>query len=71
MVGNELPSDYATTKEGSLCIPNLSQSIIDIQPFVPKSKYAARPRWTPSLYRLTDVSHLNGAATDSSGPPYL
>ena len=70
MVDHELPSDYATTKEGSLRIPNLSRSIIDIRPFVPTSKYA-RPRWTPSLYRLTDVSHLNGATTGSSGPPYL
>ena len=70
MVDHELPSDYATTKEGSLNIPNLSRSIIDIRHFVPTSKYA-RPRWTPSLYRLTDVSHLNGATTGSSGPPYL
>ena len=70
MVDHELPSDYATTKEGSLNIPNLSRSIIDIRPFVTTSKYA-RPRWTPSLYRLTDVSHLNGATTGSSGPPYL
>ena len=70
MVDHELPSDYATTKEGSLNIPNLSRSIIDIRPFVPTSKYA-RPRWSPSLYRLTDVSHLNGATTGSSGPPYL
>ena len=70
MVDHELPSDYATTKEGSLRIPNLSRSIIDIRPFVTTSKYS-RPRWTPSLYRLTDVSHLNGATTGSSGPPYL
>ena len=70
MVDHELPSDYATTKEGSLRIPNLSRSIIDIRPFVRTSNDNARPRWTSSLYRLTDVSHLNGA-TKSSRPPYL
>jgi len=62
MVDHELPTDYKKTKEGSLRIPNLSRTIIDIQPY--KSK-----RWTPSLNRLTDVSHLNDAA--KSGPPYL
>jgi len=62
MVDHQLPTDYKKTKEGSLRIPNLSRTIIDIQPY--KSK-----RWTPSLNRLTDVSHLNDAA--NSGPPYL
>jgi len=64
MVDNELPSDYATTKEGSLCIPNLSQSIIDIQPFVPTSNMQQ------GLVGLCDTSVINGA-TKSSGPPYL
>jgi len=62
MVDNELPVDFDKTKEGSLRIPNLSRTIIDIQPY--KSK-----RWTSSLNRLTDISHLNDAA--NSGPPYL
>jgi len=62
MVDHQLPVDFDKTKEGSLRIPNLSRTIIDIQPY--KSK-----RWTPSLNRLTDVSHLNDAA--NSGPPYL
>lgn len=62
MVDNELPVDFDKTKEGSLRIPNLSRTIIDIQPY--KSK-----QWTPSLNRLTDISHLNDVA--NSGPPYL
>ena len=62
MVDHQLPVDFDKTKEGSLRIPNLSRTIIDIQPY--KSK-----RWTPSLVKLTDVSHLNDAA--NSGPPYL
>ena len=62
MVDRELPVDFDKTKEGSLRIPNLSRTIIDIQPY--KSK-----RWTPSLFKLTDVSHLNDAA--NSRPPYL
>lgn len=62
MVEQQLPVDFDKTKEGSLRIPNLSRTIIDIQPY--KSK-----RWTPSLIKLTDVSHLDGAA--NSGPPYL
>ena len=62
MVDHQLPTDYKKTKEGSLRIPNLSRTIIDIQPY--KSK-----RWTPSLNRLTDISHLIDAA--NSGPPYL
>ena len=62
MVDHELPVDFDKTKEGSLRIPNLSRTIIDIQPYQSK-------RWTPSLNRLTDESHLNEAA--NSGPPYL
>ncbi|KAL7535339.1 hypothetical protein ACHAXR_006432 [Thalassiosira sp. AJA248-18] len=67
MVDAELPSDYARTKEGSLTIPNLSRTIIDVRPY--KNRDSPRPRWKPSLFRLTDVSHLSDVQTH--GPPYL
>ncbi|KAL9186613.1 hypothetical protein ACHAXT_005851 [Thalassiosira profunda] len=66
MVNNDIPPDHATTKEGSLSIPNLSRTIIDIHP-EPLDRDGGSgdvPKWRPSLVRLTDVSHL-------SGPPYL
>jgi len=76
MVDSELPSNYATTKEGSLSIPNLSRTIIDVRPYYDndsshpsKKKDNIGPRWTPSLFRLTDVSHLSKALP--KGPPYL
>jgi broad specificity phosphatase PhoE len=67
MVDGELPSDYAKTREGSLSIPNLSVSTIDVRPYG-GGKHAS---WRPSLVRLTDVSHLNSAASSVSGPPHL
>ena len=33
MVGSQLPSDYARTREGSLDVPNLSRTIIDVRPY--------------------------------------
>lgn len=63
MVDDELPEDYAKTKENSLSIPNLSCTTIDVRPH--KNSLA----WRPSLVHLTSVSHLNGAS--SPGPPYL
>jgi probable phosphoglycerate mutase len=55
MVDKELPADYAKTKEGSLSIPNLSISTIDVRPF----DGGNHAFWRPSLVSLTDVSHLN------------
>eukprot|EP00571_Detonula_confervacea_P007519 CAMPEP_0172319034 /NCGR_PEP_ID=MMETSP1058-20130122/36584_1 /TAXON_ID=83371 /ORGANISM="Detonula confervacea, Strain CCMP 353" /LENGTH=312 /DNA_ID=CAMNT_0013033977 /DNA_START=116 /DNA_END=1054 /DNA_ORIENTATION=+ len=73
MVGAELQQNYATTKEGSLLIPNLSRTIIDVRPYEShpsKNNNAPSSRWTSTLFRLTDVSHLNDAAPHN-GPPYL
>ena len=64
MVNHQLPTDYALTKEGSLRIPNLSRTILDVRPH--KSNHS---RFVPSLVKLTDVSHLNTA--NKNGPPYL
>lgn len=67
MIDSQLPSDFATTREGSLLVPNLSRTVIDVHPHlegVSASKDGFRPRWTPKLISLTDVSHL-------SGPPDL
>jgi len=73
MVDAELPSTHATTREGSLSIPNLSRTIIDIQAYEShpsKNHDAPNPRWTPSLVHLTDVSHLHHA-TNNGNAPYL
>lgn len=72
MVGHEISSDFATTKEGSLLIPNLSRTTIDVRPLVSRRSNdndASSSRWIPSLHRLADVSHLNDATL--SGPPCL
>ncbi|KAL3763131.1 hypothetical protein ACHAWU_005082 [Discostella pseudostelligera] len=72
MVGHEIPSDFATTKEGSLLIPNLSRTTIDVRPLLSRRSNdndASSSRWIPSLHQLADVSHLNSAT--HSGPPYL
>ena len=71
----ELPKDYAKTREGSLSIPNLSCTRIDIRPFGNGRERGGNDRsktmaWRPSLVTLTDVSYLNSAASSSS-PPYL
>jgi broad specificity phosphatase PhoE len=60
MVGHELPSDYATTKEGSILIPNLSRTMIDIRPLISHRFTDNVPgsSWISSLHRLADVSHL-------------
>ena len=69
MVEEELPTDYAKTREGSLSIPNLSCTSIDIEPYNISDKQIS---WRPSLFRLTDMSHLNDIASISAdGPPYL
>lgn len=70
MVDDELPRPYATTGEGSLLIPNLSRTIIDVRPHGKELDADRRREWTPSLFRLTDVSHL-GSGPSSGGPPYL
>jgi broad specificity phosphatase PhoE len=71
MVDAQLPEDYAKTKEGSLRIPNLSCTTIDVRPHKDTEGGVKRGYWAPSLVRLTDVSHLNGAAALPSRPPYL
>lgn len=73
MVDEELPADHATTGEGSLSIPNLSRTIIDIHPYesqpAKQKESGPRVKWVPSLFQLTDVSHLHGPPP--KGPPYL
>jgi broad specificity phosphatase PhoE len=83
MVGSELPSEYAKTREGSLDIPNLSRTIIDVRPHhcdgdthhrsslsSGNSEMSTRRTtgWTCSLRRLADVSHLHDSS--SREPPY-
>lgn len=58
MVDNELPSDFAKTREGSLSIPNLSLTLIEVRP---ESDAVKHITWRPSLVKLTDVSHLNAS----------
>ena len=83
MVGSQLPSDCARTREGSLDVPNLSRTIIDVRPYrgdavphvasrgnddgEPPSDHRG---WTASLRRLADVSHLQHGS-GQKGPPYL
>ena len=74
MVDSQLPSNHAKTKEGSLRIPNLSRTIIDIRPYQSASLRGrngdgGRFKWIPTLVLLTDVSHLNNASPN--GPLYL
>jgi broad specificity phosphatase PhoE len=77
MVDPQLPSDFARTREGSLDIPNLSRTIIDVRPYSDISHpspgnndaSSSSTGWTPSLRRLADVSHLHGS--EQKGPPYL
>ncbi|KAL3822971.1 hypothetical protein ACHAXA_008111 [Cyclostephanos tholiformis] len=88
MVESQLPSDYARTREGSLEVPNLSRTIIDVRPFYcddnshrasarndnddasSMSSRRTTPRWTTSLRRLADVSHLQRESRPMK-PPYL
>lgn len=67
MVGSQLPNNYFLTKEGSLRIPNLSRTIIDVRPYKKKDEGDAL-RWKCRLLHLTDVSHLSD---EPKGPPYL
>ena len=66
MVGQQLPKDFRKTSEGSLYIPNLSRTIIDIRPYnsnesnISNDDASSFIRWTPHLRRLTDISHLHG-----------
>ena len=74
MCHDELPHNYTKTQEGSLRIPNLSCTRIDVRPYGRERKDGDGGRkkwaWRPSLVTLTDVSHLNDVAS-STGPPYL
>ncbi|KAL7526017.1 hypothetical protein ACHAWF_001599 [Thalassiosira exigua] len=67
MVGDELPPDYAKTKEGSLSIPNLSRTTIDVRPY---TSHPFNKRWEPSLLSLTDVSHLHSAPQPQRTPSF-
>jgi len=82
MVDSQLPPDYLRTNEGSLRIPNLSRTIIDVQPYRNNNDgggghnrnndekiWGIKSKWTASLVELTDVSHLGENA--SHVPPYL
>ena len=66
MVCQQLPEDLHKTSEGSLDIPNLSRTIIDIRPYnndesnITNDDASSSIRWTPHLRRLTDISHLHG-----------
>jgi len=51
MVGSELPDDYTRTSEGSLAIPNLSKTIIDILPAFDAGQDI---RWEARLVKLTE-----------------
>lgn len=73
MVGDELPRNYLRTKEGALLIPNLSRTAIDVRPrdprfLPPKERGSRRPEWTPSLFRLTDVSHFRTEGPTAKRP---
>lgn len=63
MVDNELPTDFAKTREGSLSIPNLSLTLIEVRP---ESDTVERKTWRPSLVKLIDVSHLDALASSSA-----
>ena len=68
MVGSQLPNNYSLTKEGSLRIPNLSRTIIDVRPYKVEGSMDDALRWKCRLLHLTDVSHLSD---EPKGPPYL
>ena len=68
MVGSQLPENYSLTKEGSLRIPNLSRTIIDVRPYKVEGSRDDALRWKCRLLQLTDVSHLSD---EPKGPPYL
>ncbi|KAL3805876.1 hypothetical protein HJC23_007837 [Cyclotella cryptica] len=73
MVGDQLPKECAKTNEGSLSIPNLSCTTIDVRPYsVGDHRTVQQGSWIPALVRLADVSHLGGTASPlSSGHPSL
>ncbi|KAL7521948.1 hypothetical protein ACHAWX_006645 [Stephanocyclus meneghinianus] len=61
MVGDQLPNDYAKTNDGSLSIPNLSCTTIDVRPHF--NRAVQEGSWTSSLVRLADVSYLGVTAS--------
>ena len=84
MVDSQLPNNYALTKEGSLKLPNLSRTIIDVRPYY--SNKTARGsssesngendektlRWKCRLVTLADLTHLSDdPSSKTEGPPYL
>ena len=85
MVGSQLPEDYALTNEGSLLLPNLSRTVIDVRPYYSKLKRSGSSqgknydtndemtlRWRYKLVHLADVSHLSDdPRINSERPPYL
>lgn len=85
MVGSQLPEDYALTNEGSLLLPNLSRTVIDVRPYYSKLKRSGSSqgknndtndemtlRWRYKLVHLADVSHLSDdPKINSERPTYL
>jgi broad specificity phosphatase PhoE len=70
---HKLPENYSLTKEGSLRIPNLSRTIIDVRPYKVKGSRDDALRWKCRLLHLTDVSHLSDEPSRNfhQGAPYL
>jgi len=82
MVDSQLPKKYALTNEGSLLLPNLSRTIIDVHPYYSKKEKSGSSesiinsditlRWKCRLVHLADVSHLSDdPSINRKGPPYL
>ncbi|KAL7449114.1 hypothetical protein ACHAWC_001204 [Mediolabrus comicus] len=65
--------NYSLTKEGSLRIPNLSRTIIDVRPYKVKGSRDDALRWKCRLLHFTDVSHLSDEPSRNfhQGAPYL
>jgi len=86
MVDAQLPKNYALTNEGSLLLPNLSRTVIDVRPYYTKLKRSGSSkgkgddaingditlRWKYRLVHLADVSHLSAdPSINTKRPPYL
>lgn len=86
MVDSQLPKKYAVTNQGSLLLPNLSRTIIDVHPYYSKKEKSGSSgsningdingditlRWKCRLVHLADVSHLSDdPSINRKGPPYL
>jgi broad specificity phosphatase PhoE len=68
LIRTMIHKNYSLTKEGSLRIPNLSRTIIDVRPYKVEDSRDDALRWKCRLLHLTDVSHLSD---EPKGAPYL